>query len=365
MTKLVEDHKVIQTLKVVSFYVKGTTDVETEESKKASKDSLVPLQEFMSLVKKVNDEEFVLLMEKYAKNEGLLLVDPVEDSSSMLTIFLTMIELMMKFLLVRKRLGNDKIIPKEVYLWFARLFVKYASFFRDSPNNGHMMYFLAKMLWNEIKLGFPEPKAEMMKLCYEEGLDQVKDHNKYLLLAQKKLNEAKKRGEKGGALYEEEQGVKKSQEALEDQKVEASQQMIEPGSVQRFVVKQIVEKIETNLIDGIVESEKTRETKILAYNVYYYNILMSCLLFIRLKDGLNKVFDWKGTRDNVEKVMKRLSSEDACEFFSKKYGVSGMKPGKVNDVLYKYLYEGLDDDVPGIGLSLLGIGSRELKAYFS
>jgi len=373
MAKLIEEHKVLQRLEVVSFYVKGTTDVETEESKKASKDSLVPLQEFMNLVKKLNDEEFVLLLTKYAKNDGLLLVDPVEDASSMLTLFLTMIELMMKFLLVRKRLGSGFTIPKEIYLWFARLFVKYASFFRDSPNNGHMMYFLAKLLWNEIKLGFPEPKAEMMKLCYAEGLDQVKDHNKYLALAQKKLNDAKKRGEKGGALYEETQGVKKSQDCLEDQKVEASQQMIEPGSVQRFVVKQIVEKIESNLVDGIIESEKTRQTKILSYNVYYYNIMMSCLLFIRLKENLNKVFDWKGTKDNVEKVMRRLSSEDAVEFFSKKYGVAGMKPGKVNDVLYKYLYEvkSLDsgksenEDVPNIGLSLLGIGSKELKAYFS
>lgn len=353
---------VIKTLKVISFYVKGTTDVETEESKNASKESLEPLNKFMAAVKKMNDQEYINTLTKYSTNDGLLLIDPTEDESSMLTLFLTSIELQMKFLIVRKRNSFTEQSLQPIYNWFTRLFVKYASFFRDSPNNGHMMYFLAKLVHNEMKLGQSESSR---KISYNEGIEQANEQVKYVAAAQRRLDDAKRRGETGSKLYDENSGLKKSQDCLKDQQTEASQQMIEPGSVQRFVVKQITEKIETNLINGIVESEKTRQTKILAYNVYYYNIMMSSLLFIHSKPDLNKIFDWKGTKDNIEKVVQRLIDPNVCDFFAKKYDVPGMKPGSINRQLFDYLYNNTSNsDVPPIGLSLLGIGSRDLKGFF-
>jgi hypothetical protein len=353
---------VIKSLKVVSFYVSGTTDVETEETKQASKDSLQPLQKFMTDMRKLKDEDMIALLTRYSNNDGFLLVDPAVDASSMLTLFLTMIELQMRFLFVIKRIKPSENVLQPIYDWFARLFVKYASFFRDSPNNGHMMYFLSKLIHNEMKLG--QSNASRKK-SYQEGMEQVKDQIKYLDTSKKILEVAKKRGETGASIYSKNQLLLKSQESLKQQQIEASQQLIEPGSVQRFIIKQISEKIESNLINGVIESEKTRQTKILSYNVYYYNILMSCLLFIKLKPGLNSLFDWNGTKDNVQKVMMQLSNDNVCEFFSKKYSIPDMKPAKANNVLYNYLYSTENNsDIPNIGLSIVGMGSRELKSYF-
>ena len=382
MSKLVSDHTVIQSLKIVSFYVKGTTDVENEETKKANQDSLKPLLELVNLVKTLysnkEDEALIELLSKYANNNGLLLIDPVGDSSSVLNLFLASIEIQLRFLLVLKR-AKAKVLASalalqslsqnsylNICIWFNRLFVKYGSFFRDSPNNGHMMYFLGKLIHNEMKQSLDDLQRRSL---YEAGIEQTKEQIKYVELYTQKLEEAKKKNESKERLYALTADLNKAQECLRQQQTEASQQLVEPGSVQRFIVKQIAEKIETNMIDGIVESEKTRQTKILAYNVYYYNILMSCLCFIKFKPSLNKTFDWNGTKDNLEKVIARLTDFNAREFFAQKYNVPGMKPASISETsvsLFKYLYDGKNEEtIPMVVLTVLGVSTKELKDYLS
>lgn len=367
MSKLVSEHEVIQSLKVISFYVKGTTDVENEETKKANQDSLKPLLELVNLVKTLylnkEDEALIELLTKYATNDGLLLIDPVGDASSVLNLFLASIEIQFRFLLVLKR-TKATVYPMHICLWFNRLFVKYGSFFRESPNNGHMMYFLGKLVHNEMKLSLNSVQRQSL---YEAGVEQAKEQIKYVELYTQKLEEAKKKNESKERLYALTAELNKAQECLRQQQTEASQQLVEPGSVQRFVLKQITEKIETNLIDGIVESEKTRQTKILAYNVYYYNILISCLCFIKFKSSLNRVFDWNGTKDNLEKVIARLTDSGAREFFAQKYNVPEMKPASISETsvsLFKYLYtSNIPEDVPLVVLTVLGISTKELKDF--
>ncbi len=91
-------------------------------------------------------------------------------------------------------------------------------------------------------------------------------------------------------------------------------------------VKRNFKKEKTTIIHGsglteevdiaFIECEADREHKILAYNIYYTNILFSAMTVIK---EAKVPFDWKGTKNLVDSVLNNLTIPGIVERFEKKY----------------------------------------------
>lgn len=336
-----------------------------------------PLSHFLNIIrylfKEKKDESLFLLLQEYAKKDGLLLTDPASEEAAMLYFFMTSIELELKFLILLKRNAKWEILKKIelqiLYDWFTRLHVKYSSYFQDSYDHCQILYYLGKLVHYELKfrqgLGLNE-NEQSRKTSFTAGNRQAEIQKLYVEETQKKYELAKAKGEIGTLLYDEQKLYKKSEESYEKQKIEASRQMIEPFSVQKYFLKQLQEAIEKNFLDGYIDCEKKRRDKILVYNAYYFNILMSCFCFIRCKDTLHKLMDWKSFKLPVKQVLDHLMDPDAILDYEMRYGVAGMKPVRINPRLYYYLFEpeAPDQEAPDIGMSILVITAKELQEFF-